>query len=292
MRTTIIGEVGECFNGNIDTAKQMIREIKSAGCDIVKFQLLDMEEVANDDPEREWFQKLELTPQKMKVLIHCARQENIGILFSPVSVKTCMWIHELGGNAVKIASSFLKKKNLISYINEKFNQVYVSTGMAQIQEVRQVIGQLDKIEKISILHCISEYPTGPLLQKRGLRALDEKDVHLNMMLMLKEEFPEYEVGYSDHTDNIFVPIIASAMGASIIEKHVTLDRKTPIDHFVNKLEYMGTDHVLSVEPDMLRQMVSEIRRVEKVKGNYIWERSEGENILRQFLRGRYSEENI
>lgn len=291
MGIRIIGEIGECFNGNFGTAKQMIREIKNAGCDIVKFQLLDMEEVADNDPEREWFQKLELTPEKIKILIDCARQEGIDILFTPVSVRTCAWIYEFGCKSVKIASSFLRKESLISYINEHFKQVFVSTGMAELQEVREVMNRLDQVERVSILHCISEYPTGPLLQRRGLSALKENDAHLNMMLMLKEEFPEYEVGYSDHTDGIFVPVIAAAMGASIIEKHVTLDRETPIRHFIDGLEYMGTDHVLSIEPDLLKQMVSDIRRVEAVKGNCVWERSAGEKILLEFLRGRYKEEN-
>lgn len=291
MSTVIIGEIGECFNGNFDTAKQMISEIKKAGCDIVKFQLLDMEEVANDDPERVWFQKLELDPEKIKLLIDYARREGIDILFTPVSVRTCRWIYELGCDKVKIASSFLKKENLLFYINEHFKHVFISTGMAELQEISQTLMRLNKVENIYILHCISEYPTGPLLDKRGLKALKEEDAHLNMMSILKEKFPGYEVGYSDHTDGIFVPVVAAAMGASIIEKHVTLDRATPISHFVNGLEYMGTDHVLSVEPDLLAQMVSEIRRVENVKGTYTWERSEGEKILLNFLRGRYKEEN-
>lgn len=292
MGTIIIGEIGECFNGSFDTARKMISEIKKAGCNIVKFQLLDMDEVAYDDPEREWFQKLELKPEKIRLLINHARQEEIDILFTPVSVKTCRWIYESGCEKVKIASSFLKKENLLSYINEHFRQVYISTGMAELHEIRQVLMRLDKVQEISILHCISEYPTGPLLAQRGLKALEEKDAHLNMMSILKQEFPGYEVGYSDHTDGIFVPVTAAAMGASVIEKHVTLDRKTPIRHFAEGLDYMGTDHVLSIEPDLLRQMVSYIRRIEAVKGSFEWERSVGEKILLEFLRGRYKEENI
>lgn len=292
MGTIIIGEIGECFNGSFDTAIKMISEIKKAGCDIVKFQLLDLDEVAYDDPEREWFQKLELEPEKIRSLIDHARQEEIDILFTPVSIKTCRWIYESGCEKVKIASSFLKKESLLSYINEHFRQVYISTGMAELNEIRQVLIRLDKVQEVSILHCISEYPTGPLLAQRGLKALEEKDAHLNMMSILKQEFPGYEVGYSDHTDGIFVPVMAAAMGASVIEKHVTLDRETPIRHFAEGLDYMGTDHVLSIEPDLLKQMVSYIRRIEAVKGSFVWERSAGEKILLEFLRGRYKEENI
>jgi sialic acid synthase SpsE len=137
------------------------------------------------------------------------------------------------------------------------------------------------------MHCISEYPTGPLLEKNGLNALKNENVHLNMMVMLKRLFKGYKVGYSDHTGNIFVPAIAVAMGAKVIEKHITLDRRTPIECFNKGLGYMGTDHVLSLEPDELKQMVKNIREVEKIKGEWRWERTEGECILREFIRGRF-----
>ena len=161
--------------------------------------------------------------------------------------------------------------------------------MADLEEIRNAVNILDKPTEIVILHCISEYPTGPLLEQRGLKALDEKDAHLNMIRVLKNEFPEYKIGYSDHTDGIFVPVIAAAMGAEVIEKHFTLDRKTPVYNYLQKKEYMGTDHVLSVEPEALRKMVELIRRVEISQGDMEWNRSKGECILRDFLRGRYAE---
>ena len=121
--------------------------------------------------------------------------------------------------------------------------------------------------------------------------MKEEDVHLNMLSILRKTFPKYPIGYSDHTDGIFVPMMAAAMGAAVIEKHVTLDRQTPIEHFKKGLEYMGTDHVLSIEPEKLQEMVSQIRRVETIQGNEIWDRSEGEKLLMEFLRQRYREEN-
>lgn len=289
MRTRIIAEVGECFNGNMDTAFSMIREAKTAGCDIVKFQLLDMEEVSADDPEYDWFAKIELTPDKIAELIAVSLQNHIEILFTPVSVRTAKMIFDANLKTVKIASSFINKTELLEYINDSFDTVYISTGMAEPDEIAEVVRILNKPEELIILHCISEYPTGPLLSERGLKALDEKDAHLNMMLLLKEQYPDFKIGYSDHTDHIFVPITAAAMGADVIEKHFTLDRKTPIEHFKQSKDYMGTDHVLSVEPPLLREMVKQIRRIEQIKGEMKWERSEGERILREFLRGRYME---
>ena len=283
----IIAEVGECFNGRMDIAREMIRAAKESGCDTVKFQVLDLDEVAEDDPEHDWFAKIELTKEKISQLISWAEEERIDVLFTPVSIKTAQWLVETGQKQVKIASSFVSKKELIEYINEHFDLVYASTGMATLDEVSALVESLDKPSEIRLLHCISEYPTGPLLEERGLVAMKEEDAHLEMMNVLRGLYPDLIIGYSDHSDGIFAPVIAAAMGADVIEKHFTLDRKTPIDHFNNGLEYMGTDHVVSVEPDRLREMVRLIRKIEQIKGERVWQRSEGEKVLIEFLQGRY-----
>ncbi len=289
QHTEIIAEVGECFNGNMETAHEMIRQAKLAGCDVVKFQLLDMDEVASDDPEYDWFAKLDLAPPRLQRLIQWAEESEIRILFTPVSIRTAQWLLDAGFDAVKIASSFVRKTELLEFIAEHFNTVYASTGMADINEIKTMLDVLKDVKQVKLLHCISEYPTGPLLEQRGLRALDEKDAHLNMITLMKREFPEHTIGYSDHTDGIFVPVLATAVGARIIEKHFTLDRETPIRHYQEGLEYMGTDHVLSVEPLLLKEMVKEIRKVEMIAGSMEWHRSAGEIILMDFLRGRYKE---
>jgi len=289
MAVQIIAEVGECFNGSMEQARRMIKEAAQAGCNVVKFQILDMEEVSADDPEYDWFSKIELDRENIKLLKKWAEEEHIDILFTPVSLKTAAFLVEENVDTVKIASSFIRKKELLEYINDHFRKVYVSTGMADLEEIRKTVQILKNPEDVIILHCISEYPTGPLLERRGLKALEEQDAHLNMINILRREFPEYKIGYSDHTDGVFAPIIAAAMGAEVIEKHFTLDRKTPIYNYEQKLEYMGTDHVLSVEPDDLRKMVELIRRAESCQGDMEWRRSEGEIILREFLRGRYTE---
>lgn len=289
MATEIIAEVGECFNGDMETAHKLIKEAKKSGCDTVKFQILDIQEVAEDDPEYEWFLKISFDLEKIKKLICWSKEENIQILFTPVSVRTAEMMVLAGCKRVKIASSFIKKKELLKYINEKFDEVIISTGMASLDQINNIIQFFGDGKKVSILHCISEYPTGPLLEQRGLKALDEKDVHMQMMSIIKKLYPDKIVGYSDHTDDILAPVVAVSMGAEIIEKHITLDKKTPINNFINGLEYMGTDHVLSIEVDQLNVMVSLIRRTEKIKGDWSWKRSEGENILLEFLTNRYKE---
>ncbi len=289
MAVQIIAEVGECFNGSMECAQKMIKEAAQAGCDIVKFQILDMDEVSPNDPEYDWFQKIELDRNKINLLIQWAKEVDIQILFTPVSVKTAEYLYMEGIDTVKIASSFIRKMEVLEYINNHFYKVYLSTGMADLEEIRNAVNILDKPTEIVILHCISEYPTGPLLEQRGLKALDEKDAHLNMIRVLKNEFPEYKIGYSDHTDGIFVPVIAAAMGAEVIEKHFTLDRQTPIEHYIQGKEYMGTDHVLSIEPKVLKKMVNQIRRTEVCQGDMNWIRSAGERVLLDFLRSRYVE---
>lgn len=283
----VIAEVGECFNGDMDTARQMIHVAKDAGCDTVKFQLLDMVEVATDDPERDWFAKIELDPKRISQLISWGGEEGIDILFTPVSVKTARWLLDAGQRQVKIASSFVKKRELLSFINQNFDLVYASTGMASIDDINLMLTELDRPSEVRLFHCISEYPTGPLLEERGLVAMREEDAHLEMMSMMRCLFPGMKIGYSDHTDEILVPVLAAAMGADMIEKHFTLDKKTPIEHFNRRLEYMGTDHVVSVEPDGLKEMVSLVRRAERIRGERVWERSAGERILIEFLQGRY-----
>ena len=200
MAVQVIAEVGECFNGSMERAQRMIREAARAGCDVVKFQILDMDEVSKEDPEYDWFCKIELDREKIKLLKKWAGDENIDILFTPVSLKTAFFLVEEGIHTVKIASSFIRKKELIEYINDHFERVYVSTGMADLEEVRKTVHFLKNPKDVIILHCISEYPTGPLLEQRGLKALEEQDAHLNMIKILKQEFPTFKIGYSDHTD--------------------------------------------------------------------------------------------
>lgn len=286
-KTIIIAEVGECFNGNLNNAKKLIQVAKEADCDFVKFQTLDFENISEDDPEKEWFKKISLNPKIMQFLIDYAQKIGIRILFTPENIKTAKWILEAGLCDIKIASSLITDIKLIKFINNKFKKVFISTGMASLTEIKRAIKNLRNIRNLYIMHCISEYPTGPLLEKSGLRALSEENVRLNMMKILMKLFPKSEVGYSDHTCGIITPIAAVAAGAKVIEKHITLDRKTPVDNFNKRRKYLGTDHVLSLEPKELKEMVRQIRTVEKMFGKNKWERSAGEKMLKIFLRKRF-----
>lgn len=288
-KVIIIAEIGECFNGDLGSAKKLISVAKQAGCDIVKFQTLDYDNISENDPERDWFKKIALNPKIIKIFIDYSRRAGIQVLFTPESVKTASWILGAGLKNVKIPSSLIVDTKLLKFVNRHFKHVFISTGMASLAEVKKAVNTLNKIRNLYIMHCVSEYPTGPLLIKRGLKALSVEDVRLNMMKMLMRLFPQHKVGYSDHTSGTLAPIAAVAAGAKVIEKHITLDRSIPVRNFKKGKNYLGTDHILSLEPDELRDMVDKIRIVEKMFGGKDWERSEGERILKNFLRGRFQE---
>jgi N,N'-diacetyllegionaminate synthase len=286
----IIAEVGECFNGDRITAVKLIGIAAKAGCDIVKFQTLDAQNVADDDPERAWFLKISLDPAMIRFLVAAGRRAGIEVMFTPENVKTCSWLVDSGLKMVKVASSCAHDGELLTYINRNFDTVFMSTGMAELDEIDTAVRRLRRVKRLYILHCISEYPTGPLLEKRGLRALAPADVRMHMMTILMKRYPKHAVGYSDHTAGLIAPIVATSLGAAVIEKHVTLDRSKPMRNFRTGKQYLGTDHVLSLEPDELAQMVALVREAALMLGPDSWQRSEGEVILKDFLRSRFTSE--
>ena len=290
QRILIIAEIGECFNGDLAAAQKLIQVAKESGCDYAKFQTLDASKVASDDPESEWFLKIALNQEQIRSLVTYGEQIGIPVLFTPENRETAAWLYDLGLKAIKIASSCLVDESLLAYVNDHFEIVFLSTGMGSLSEINQAVESLQNVGTLYVLHCISEYPTGPLLEQRGLRALAHQDVHLNMMKMLMALFPQHRIGYSDHTAGILAPVAAAAAGAQVIEKHITLDRGTPVRNYQTGGEYLGTDHILSLEPDELKEMVKQIREVETMLGPWRWERTEGEKLLVEFLRGRFQAE--
>lgn len=286
-KVEIIAEIGECFNGDMETADKLIAAAATAGCDYAKFQTLDIDGIDNDDPERDWFLKIALDKERIEYLRERCALHGIEFLCSPEKKRQAEMLRELGERRVKIASSCVVDAELMDYVAKTFPVVFVSTGMASLKEVDAAMEKLSGQEKIYLMHCVSEYPTGPLLEKRGLRALEPSNVRLRMMDFLMERYPNAIVGYSDHTAGTAAPIAAVARGAGVLEKHITLDRTTPMRNYLEGKRYLGTDHVLSLEPEELEAMVAAIRDVEAMLAPETWERTEGEKILMDFLRGRF-----
>lgn len=257
--TIIIAEAGVNHNGSLERAKQLVLKAKEAGVDYIKFQTFKASKLVTksakqaeyqqknigngEDSQYQMLKKLELSPEEHQILIDYCKELGIKFFSTAFDFDSIEYLHSLNLGLWKVPSGevtnypFLKR---IAAYNEK---TILSTGMCDMQDVRNAAEALYKNglskENLILLHCNTEYPT-PF-----------EDVNLKAMDALRKEFG-VEVGYSDHTKGIEVPIAAVALGATVIEKHFTLDRTLP-----------GPDHKASLEPDELKAMVSAIRNIEK-----------------------------
>lgn len=260
-KTFIIAEAGDNHNGNIDLAYKLIDVAKQAGADAVKFQTFVTEDIICRNAEMADYQKkntgveetqfdmvkkLELSFDQFKELkTYC---DKIGIKFMTTAfdIKSVNFVaDELNLDIFKIPSGEITNFPYLVEIAKRGKNIILSTGMANIEEIRDAVSVLKEngSGKITLLHCTTEYPA-PL-----------NSVNLNAIRTLGQEFG-CDVGYSDHTAGIEVSLYAVAMGAKIIEKHFTLDKNLP-----------GPDHKASLNPQELTELVSKIREVEKILGD-------------------------
>ena len=267
-KTIIIAEMGENHIGDMELAKRMIAEAAAAGVDIVKFQSYLASEVADNDPEKEWFKKVQLSDEVHYELKEYAEKHGIEFLSSAFSINRAKLLCEgLGLRKIKIASSELLNLPLLDYVNERAETVFLSTGMATLEEIKEALEHLNKVKTCYIMHCVTQYPTKP------------EDVNLRAIVTLKTTFPEYHIGYSDHTIGIQAALTAVALGAEVIEKHFTRDKSLP-----------GTDHILSADPNELRELVKKIEEVEILRGSYIKKPTEEEKKIKSLVRSRFPKE--
>jgi N,N'-diacetyllegionaminate synthase len=263
-KTFIIAEAGVNHNGSVEIAKRMIEVAKECGADAIKFQTFKAEEVVSKyAPKAEYqkqttgeieshlqmLKKLELSFDDFIVLKEYCDKLGIMFLSTPFDFESIDFLNSLGLEIFKIPSGEITNLPYLEKIGKLRKKVILSTGMADLGEIEDALDILTscgtKKEDITILHCNTEYPT------------PYEDVNLLAMLTIKEAF-KVKVGYSDHTPGIEVPIAAVALGASVIEKHFTLDRNM-----------QGPDHKSSLEPNELKAMVRAIRNVEKALGDGI-----------------------
>lgn len=264
MKTLIIAEAGVNHNGDIQLAKQLIDEAADAGADLVKFQTFsatrqvtrsakkaDYQKQTTDGSESQqaMLQRLELTEVMHHELIaHCASRQ-IGFFSTGFDIQSVDLLVRLGQEHFKIPSGEITNLPYLRHIGQLGKKNILSTGMATLGEIEDAIEVLELAgtprSMLTVLHCTTEYPT-PMAE-----------VNLRAMQSLHAAFG-VAIGYSDHTQGIEVAIAAVAMGASIIEKHFTLDRKLP-----------GPDHQASLEPAELKAMVAAIRNIEVALGDGI-----------------------
>lgn len=277
-KVLIIAEAGVNHNGDFNLAKKLIDVAVDAGVDFIKFQTFKAEslvtkeakkaeyqiENTNDSKENQlqMLKKLELSNSKHEKLIEYCNHKNISFFSTAFDLDSLKYLHDLGLKIVKIPSGEITNLPYLRMAASLFKKVIISTGMCKMNEINEALQVFYKAgfsrESITILHCNTEYPT-PM-----------KDVNLKAMLAIQNYF-DVNVGYSDHTLGIEVPIAAVALGAKIIEKHFTLDRNLS-----------GPDHIASLEPHELKSMVDAIRNIElAISGSGIKEPSVSEkrNIL-------------
>ena len=259
----IIAEAGVNHNGSIKIAKQLVDKAAEAGADVIKFQTFKAEKLVSksakqaeyqkknignesDDSQYNMLKKLELSEQDHQILIDYCQQKGIKFFSTAFDLESIDYLHSLNLGLWKIPSGEITNYPYIKKIAQFGEPVILSTGMCELDDVSAAMNVLldngVKRDQITILHCNTEYPT------------PYEDVNLKAMLELQEKF-KVKVGYSDHTRGIEVPIAAVALGASVIEKHFTLDRNME-----------GPDHKASLEPDELKAMASAIRNIEKALG--------------------------
>ena len=260
-RTLIIAEAGVNHNGDIAKAKALIDKGAEAGVDFVKFQTFKAgnlvtkqakraayqdKNTQDNDSQYEMLKKLELSETVHQELIDYCTKKGVQFLSTGFDFESLEFLAGLGITIAKIPSGEITNLPYLRKVATLFPEVILSTGMATITEIKDAVKVLTdngvSKDKITILHCNTEYPT-PM-----------EDVNLKAMLHIQRELG-VPVGYSDHTLGIEVPIAAVALGATVIEKHFTLDKTLP-----------GPDHKASLEPEELKAMVMAIRNIEKAIG--------------------------
>ena len=279
MTTLIIAEAGVNHNGDVDMALRLIDAAADARADLVKFQTFSADRLVTTNAKKadyqarttdecesqhEMIQRLELTRETHETLIaHCA-SHGIGFFSSGFDSESVDLLVELGLERLKIPSGEITNLPYLRHVGHYGMPVLLSTGMATMDEIEAALIVLEQAgtptERVTVLHCSTQYPT-PIAE-----------VNLRAMLTIRDAFG-VEVGYSDHTSGIEVTTAAVALGATVIEKHFTLDRRLP-----------GPDHAASLEPSELKAMVVAIRNIEQALGDGIKRPTAGELRNRPLVR--------
>ncbi len=280
---TVVAEAGVNHNGNIDLAFKLIDAAVAAGADMVKFQTFKSEllaspkapqadyqkEQAQDNNQLEMLKKLELPLLAYARLFQYAKEKNIACISTPFDLESLDFLVGLGMSVIKIPSGEVTNGPFLLAAARTKLPIILSTGMSNLEEIERALAVLafgysssdaphsfDEIwqfwqtpeakkslkGKVTILHCTTNYPA------------QYEEINLNAMTLISEAF-NLPVGYSDHSLGILVPTVAASMGAVIIEKHITLDKKME-----------GPDHSASLEPHELKEMITKIRDVCRIKG--------------------------
>ena len=262
----IIAEIGANHNGDMQLARRLIESAKEVGCDCVKFQswtkdsvfsrkVYDDNKFLTDDYRQRQDHTLEsivaaysMSETQLAEMASYCKEVGIDFASTPFSLKeTDFLTDELNAEFVKVASMDLNNYPFLEYIARKGRPIVLSTGLSTLGEIDRAIDTIERAgnQNISILHCVADYPP------------EDGEVNLNNIDMLRANYPEYPIGFSDHSLGVAIPIASFAKGICILEKHFTLDKSLP-----------GWDHKVSATPDEMREIVAAGRRIHNSLGSY------------------------
>ncbi len=253
MNPYIVAEVNSSHNGNVETAKKMIYTAKEIGCDCVKFQSWSTESLysasyyeANPIAKR-IVSKFALSEDDLLEVVSYCREQNIAFSSTPYSEQEVDFLVEkCNVPYIKIASMEINNLNFIRYIAKKSKPIILSTGMADMEEIKKAVDVIEGVgnKNLCLLHCISIYPP------------EIDTINLNNIIGLREKFPLYPIGFSDHSLGCEMSSAAVALGSAMIEKHFTLDKKK-----------MGMDNNMAMELDEFEQLIKQCRNVYSAMGS-------------------------
>ena len=255
----IIAEAGVNHNGDLAMALKLVDAAKYAGADAIKFQLFSAKEQLSKEALTAEYQKMATGNQKMlkmaetydlpweahREIAHHCKETGILYMASCFDIQAVDFLLEIGGNCIKVGSGEITNYPLLAFIAGKEKPILLSTGMSTLQDIAGAVEwvQENGNAPLALFHCTSNYPAAP------------DSVNLRVMKTLEHAF-QVPVGYSDHTIGDPIPLAAVALGASMLEKHFTMDRNLS-----------GPDHAMSMEPDDLKALINKIRIVEMSMGN-------------------------
>ena len=277
-KTYIIAEIGINHNGCLKTAKRLIDIAAAAGCDAVKFQKRNpdvcvpehQKNVMRDTPwgemtYLEYKYKVEFGKEEYDEIDRYCNQQNISWSASPWDLDSLKFLEQYNIPFIKIPSAMITNKELIEAAGNTGKKIIISTGMSTPEEIDEAVNELEvhcEYKDIAILHCNSTYPA-PI-----------NELNLSCIKTLKEKYGNIDIGYSGHEFRLGTSVAAVYLGATIIERHVTLDRTM-----------WGSDHMSSVEPQGLFKLVSGIRELEQAYGDGKITVTDSEKPVRKKLRG-------
>ena len=261
MRVLVIAEIGVNHNGKYSNAIKLIDAAKKSGANFVKFQLFNPEKLVTEKAEQAPYQKKNFSRRSQKEMLvkyilseknyiklyNYSKKKKIGFLATPFDRENLAIISKLNLEYIKISSGDLDNIPLLRNIIKLKKKIILSTGMADCNEISKILNFLKKNghkKEIYLLHCVSSYPT------------ELKFINLKSILYLKDKF-KINIGLSDHTTSTIIPALSTMLGAKIIEKHITLNKKMK-----------GPDHAASLNPTEFKQMVKNIRDAELALGRY------------------------